>query len=89
LGADAVQGGRAGGPEVLGGHSRGPENVLSLSETLDGTCPRAYVLGISGYEYCEVKEGLSGQAAHNLAEAEAFFLDWLQQPASQHETASS
>ncbi|WP_299816038.1 hydrogenase maturation protease [uncultured Roseibium sp.] len=66
-----------GAPEVLGSHSLVPETVLALCETLYGASPRAFVLGISGYDYGEVKEGLSDKAAANLAEAEMFFLSWL------------
>ncbi|WP_269585768.1 hydrogenase maturation protease [Roseibium sp. Sym1] len=66
-----------GAPDVLGSHSLVPETVLALAETLYGACPKAFVLGISGYEYGEVKEGLSEKAGANLAAAEAFFLDWL------------
>ncbi|POF28345.1 hydrogenase maturation protease [Roseibium marinum] len=68
-----------GAPEVLGSHSLVPETVIALCETLYGTLPRAYVLGISGYDYGEVKEGLSEKAAMNLADAETFFLGWLAQ----------
>jgi hydrogenase maturation protease len=67
-----------GAPEVLGSHSLVPETVLALCETLYGARPQAFVLGISGYDYGEVKEGLSERAAQNLAEAEAFFLAWLE-----------
>jgi len=70
-----------GAPEVLGSHSLVPETVLALCETLYGRRPKAYVLGISGYEYGEVKEGLSERASANLADAEAFFLDWLRHQA--------
>jgi len=66
-----------GAPEVLGSHSLVPETVLALCETLYGARPKAFVLGISGYEYGEVKEGLSRKAAENLAEANVFFLGWL------------
>ncbi|MGX1495339.1 hydrogenase maturation protease [Labrenzia sp. MBR-25] len=76
-----------GAPEVLGSHSLVPETVLALCETLYAASPKAFVLGISGYEYGEVKEGLSTKAAANLAEAEAFLLDWLQTAARQRETA--
>lgn len=70
---------KPGAPEVLGSHSLVPETVLSLCETLYGAAPRAFVLGISGAEYGEVKEGLSDMAAVNLAKAEAFFLDWVKE----------
>ncbi|MHA7776637.1 hydrogenase maturation protease [Roseibium sp. M-1] len=66
-----------GAPEVLGSHSLVPETVLALCETLYGLRPKAYVLGISGYDYGEVKEGLSDLAATNLSKAEGFFLEWL------------
>ncbi len=66
-----------GEPELLGSHSLGPDGVLALCNTLYGHAPRAYVLGISGHAFGEVREGLSDQAASNLAEAEAFFLSWL------------
>lgn len=84
--ADAEMGGEnpfsfqeiaAGAPEVLGSHSLKPQTVLALCETLYGAKPRAYVLGISGHEFGEVKEGLSEKALKNLDDAEAFFLDWL------------
>lgn len=67
---------KSGAPEVLGSHSLVPETVLSLCETLYGAAPTPFVLGISGVEYGEVKEGLSDQAAANLMKAQAFFLDW-------------
>ncbi|GAB4528731.1 MAG: hydrogenase [Roseibium sp.] len=70
-----------GAPEVLGSHSLVPETVLALSKTLYGARPKAFVLGISGYDYGEVKEGLSETAARNLAEAEVFFLTWLEETA--------
>lgn len=66
-----------GAPQVLGSHSLVPETVLALCETLYGASPRAFVLGISGHDYGDVKEGLSDQAARNLADAETFFLNWL------------
>ncbi|QFS98127.1 hypothetical protein FIV06_11940 [Labrenzia sp. THAF191b] len=76
-----------GAPEVLGSHSLVPQTVLALSETLYGTRPKAFVLGISGYEFGEVKEGLSDKAAANLAAAETFFLEWLQTVDQQREAA--
>lgn len=84
--ADAEMGGEGsysfrgigpGEPEALGSHSLGPEAVLALCKTLYGAEPRAYVLGISGCEFGEVREGLSERAISNLAEAETFFLSWL------------
>ena len=58
-------------------HSLDPSAVLALASTLFGAAPEAYVLGISGVEFGEVKEGLSAAAEENLSEAEAFFLEWL------------
>lgn len=72
---------------MLGSHSLVPQTVLALSETLYGTRPKAFVLGISGYEFGEVKEGLSDKAAANLAAAETFFLEWLQTVDQQREAA--
>jgi len=79
----------SGAPEVLGSHSLVPETVLALCETLYGAKPRAFVLGISGHDYGEVKEGLSPEATANLAEAERFFLDWLGDAAPRLETADA
>lgn len=76
-----------GAPEVLGSHSLVPQTVLALCDTLYGARPRAFVLGISGYEFGEVKEGLSDKAAANLAAAEAFLLEWLQKADQQREAA--
>ncbi len=74
-------------PERIGSHSFVPETVLALCKTLYGVTPRAFLLGISGREYGEVKEGLSGEALENLEQAEAFFLDWLKDPVGTREAA--
>jgi len=58
-------------------HSLSPEAVLALCKTLYGRSPEAFVLGITGHEFGEVKEGLSPQALTNLSQAEAFFRGWL------------
>ena len=65
-------------PQALGSHSLVPGTVLSLCETLYGARPRAFVLGISGRDFGDMKEGLSTEATANLAEAERFFLTWLE-----------
>lgn len=67
---------RAGEAGSLSSHSLTPEAVLALAETLYGKAPPAFVLGISGFEFGEVREGLSKAAQHNLDLAEAFFRDW-------------
>ena len=61
----------------LTSHSLSPAAVLALAVTLYDARPEAYVLGIAGVEFGEVKEGLSPLAEANLGLAEAFFLDWL------------
>ena len=66
----------AGVDADLSSHSLTPTGVLSLAATLFGGSPEAHVLGISGYEFGEVKEGLSVAAQRNLSLAEAFFVDW-------------
>ncbi|MES0812152.1 hydrogenase maturation protease [Roseibium sp. SCPC15] len=76
-----------GSPELLGSHSFTPETVLALSATLYGASPRSFILGITGYDFGDVKEGLSEKAAANLAEAETFFLNWLQEQTSEREAA--
>ena len=62
-------------------HSLAPQAVLALCQTLYRRAPDAFVLGITGYEFGEVKEGLSQQAQTNLSLAEAFLRDWLMQNA--------
>jgi len=62
-------------------HSLSPQAVLALCQTLYGRAPDAFVLGITGHDYGEVKEGLSPQALRNLELAEAFLRDWLAQNA--------
>ena len=61
----------------LASHSLTPATVLELARTLYGKEPQAFVLGIAGVEFGEVKEGLSEDALRNLGLAEAFFLEWL------------
>lgn len=65
----------------LSSHSLDPSAVLALAATLFGATPEAHVLGISGVEFGEVREGLSVAAEENLGLAEAFFLEWLKSSA--------
>ena len=58
-------------------HSLSPQAVLALCNTLYGHAPEAYVLGIAGHEFGEVKEGLSPQAQSNLSFAESLLRNWL------------
>jgi hydrogenase maturation protease len=60
----------------MGSHSLTPAAVLSLAATLYGHSPEAFVLGIAGYVFGDVREGLSREALGNLDLAEAFFLEW-------------
>lgn len=53
-------------------HSVRPEAVLALAKDLFGAEPDTWLLGIRGYQFNEFGEGLSAQAARNLAAA----LDW-------------
>ena len=64
----------------LSSHSLSPAAVLALAATLFDARPRAQVLGISGQDFGEVREGLSVLAEDNLRLAEAFFLEWLRNP---------
>ncbi len=57
-------------------HSLSPPALLALYETLYGDAPPAFVLGIAGHEFGEVKEGLSPLALNNLALATEFLRDW-------------
>lgn len=61
----------------LTSHSLSPAAVLALSATLFGAKPKAFVLGITGYEFGEVKEGLSHKARDNLRLADVFFRGWV------------
>jgi len=60
----------------IASHSLSPAAVLSLATTLYGRAPEAFVLGISGSVFGDVREGLSEEARHNLDRAEAFFCQW-------------
>ena len=55
-----------GGELGFSSHSVEPEGVLALARDLFGATPKAYVLGIRGYEFNEFGEYLSEKAKHNL-----------------------
>ncbi|CUH67552.1 hydrogenase maturation protease [Thalassovita gelatinovora] len=57
-------------------HALTPEAVLTLARTLYAATPDAFILGITGQDFGEVKEGLSPQAQQNLDAAVMFFRDW-------------
>jgi hydrogenase maturation protease len=64
-------------PHDMTSHSLSPAAVLALAATLYNAHPEAYVLGISGWQFGEVKEGLSPEAKRNLSLAEDAFLRWF------------
>ncbi len=66
--------------DSMSSHSLSPASVLALADTLYDARQEAYVLGIGGAEFGEVKEGLSPEAEENLRRAEAFFVDWFESP---------
>ncbi len=68
----------------LSSHSLSPASVLALAATLFDARPKAFVLGISGVEFGEVREGLSKEAGENLRLAEDFFVHWLESDAGCH-----
>jgi hydrogenase maturation protease len=53
-------------------HSITPVQVVALARDLFGSKVAAYALGIRGYAFGELDEGLSAQASDNLAQAVAF-----------------
>lgn len=60
-------------------HSVQPDGVLALADQLFGVRPRAYALGIRGYEFNEYREALSAAAQRNLAAAVDFLRGALNQ----------
>ena len=78
----------ASGAAGMGSHELSPQAVLTLAKTLYDTVPPAYMLGIAGWDYGEVKEGLSAEAESHLDEAEAFFLDWYAKAAADYDLSS-
>lgn len=65
-----------GAPAALGSHAVTPAAVLTLARDLFGHAPSAFLLGISGRAFDEVKEGLSGTAQANLSLAVGAFTEW-------------
>ncbi len=58
-------------------HSIDPQGVLALARDLFGAAPRAYIVGIRGYEFNEFGERLSKSAQANLQAAQEFLVDVL------------
>lgn len=59
-------------------HSISPQAVLKLSDELFQSKAKAYLLGIRGYDFSQIAEGLSSLALDNLNQAEAFITPLLQ-----------
>lgn len=59
-------------------HSISPQAVLGLSVELFQATTQAYVLGIRGYEFEKIEEGLTAEAVANLNLAEIFITRCLQ-----------
>jgi len=53
-------------------HSVSPVEVVALARDMFGSQVAAYTLGIRGYAFGELDEGLSAEARDNLAQAVAF-----------------
>lgn len=68
-----------GNPTSFSTHSVSPGAVLRLAQDLFQADTKAYVLGITGYEFADISEGLTPQAANNLSHATTFLTDWLKQ----------
>jgi hydrogenase maturation protease len=58
-------------------HCVSPQGVLRLAQELFQVQTQAYLLGIRGYQFSEIEEGLSAAAAENLVAAQAFIRRWL------------
>ena len=68
---------KAGNPTSFSTHSVSPQAVLRLAKDLFDSRTRAYALGITGYEFEEIAEGLTEKASHNLDQATDFISKWL------------
>lgn len=68
----------------IGSHCVSPAAVVRLSRDLFGKQPSAFVLAIVGYEFGEIREGLSPQASENLSAARNFLVNWLDDIQSTH-----
>jgi hydrogenase maturation protease len=61
----------------LGSHSLTPNAVIRLCETLYGKSPKAFILGIKGYDFNQFEEKLSTLANTNMHAAVQFLLPLL------------
>jgi hydrogenase maturation protease len=71
----------SGNPDISS-HELSPQSVLALCSTLYGKAPQAFVLGISGSVFGDVREGLSAIAQDNLENAVSHFLNWYAEQAN-------
>lgn len=62
----------AGEPAGFTSHHMSPSGVMALCESCFGVKPKAFVLGIRGYDFNRFGEELTGAAESNLGEAAAF-----------------
>ncbi len=58
-------------------HTLSPESLMAICEDHFDTRPKAWVLGVRGYEF-DFAEGLSRQASANLEKALAFVQSFIQ-----------
>lgn len=63
----------------LASHDLAPATLLALARALYGKTPRAFILGIAGSDFGEVKEGLSAAAQANLEAALIHFKTFLRE----------
>lgn len=68
---------RASGEVGFSTHSIDPQGVLALARDLFGAAPKAYIVGMRGYEFNEFGERLSERARANLQAAQEFLVDVL------------
>lgn len=69
----------AGSSGTFSTHSLPPETVLRLAQDLFQAETEAYVLGIKGYAFDEIAEGLTELAEQNLDAARSFLLGWIEE----------
>lgn len=74
-------------PSNLGSHTVTPEAAVALSRLLFHATPRAFVIGILGFQFGKIEEGLSASARGNLFVAEAFFAEWYETMRASHSAA--
>lgn len=61
----------------FGSHTLTPSALKKLTNTVYGSSPKCYVLGIRGYQFDQFEETLSAEAESNLSLAVNFMVDWI------------